>query len=108
MDSRWGLGRGLLSGLLNTTSGVLEVPAGGWPLVEILALFALWASVSTSLRDEDDSEWAAPFEEMEKAKKKRREKKSLLFLLLLLCCFPLPLRAEGSKVKIDPRAYVCR
>ena len=26
---RWGLCRGLLSGLLNTTSGVLEVPAGG-------------------------------------------------------------------------------
>ena len=41
MDSRWGLGWGLLSGLLNTTSGVLEVPAGGWPLVEILALFTL-------------------------------------------------------------------
>ena len=29
MDSRWGLGRGLLSGLLNTTSGVFEAPAGG-------------------------------------------------------------------------------
>ena len=52
MDSRWGLGRALLSGLLNTTSGVLEVPAGGWPLAEILALFILWASVSTSLQDE--------------------------------------------------------
>ena len=29
MDSRWGLGRGLLSGLLNTTSGMPEVPTGG-------------------------------------------------------------------------------
>lgn len=71
MDSRWGLGRGLPSVLLNTTSGVPEVPTGGWPLVKVLALFALWASVSTSLRDEDDLEWVAPFEEMEKAKKKR-------------------------------------
>ena len=53
MDSRWGLGWGLLSGLLNTTSGVLEVPARGWPLAEILALFIRWASVSTSLQDED-------------------------------------------------------
>ena len=53
MDSRWGLGWGLLSGLLDTTSGVLEVPAGGWPLTKILALFILWASVSTSLQDED-------------------------------------------------------
>ena len=53
VDSRWGLGWGLLSGLLDTTSGVLEVPAGGWPLAEILALFILWASVSTSLEDED-------------------------------------------------------
>ena len=53
MNSRWGLGWGLLSGMLNTTSGLLEVLAGGWPLVAILALFTLWASVSTSLQDED-------------------------------------------------------
>ena len=52
MDSRWGLGRGLLSGLLNTTSGVPEVPAGGWLLADIRALFILWASVSTSLQNE--------------------------------------------------------
>ena len=52
MDSRWGLGWGLLSGLLDTTSGVLEVPAGGWPLAEVLALFILWASISTSLQIE--------------------------------------------------------
>ena len=46
MNARWGL----LSGLLSTTSGVLEVPAGGWPPIEALALFAtLWASVSMSL-----------------------------------------------------------
>ena len=50
MKARWGLCQGLLSGLLSTTSGVLEVPAGGWPPVEALALFAtLWASVSVSL-----------------------------------------------------------
>ena len=49
MDSCWGLGRGLLSGLLSTTSGALEVPAGGWPPTEVLALFTLWASVSASL-----------------------------------------------------------
>ena len=36
---RWGLCRGLLSGLLSTTSGVFEAPAGGWLLVEVLALF---------------------------------------------------------------------
>ena len=53
MNSRWGLGRGLLSGLLDTTTGVLEVPAGGWPLAEVLTLLILWASVSTSLQDED-------------------------------------------------------
>ena len=42
---------GLLSGLLSTTSGVLKVPARGWPPVEALALFAtLWASVSTFLQ----------------------------------------------------------
>ena len=52
MDSRWGLGRGLLSGLLYTTSGMPEVPAGGWPLAQIMALFILWASISTSLQDE--------------------------------------------------------
>ena len=50
MSLRWGLCRGLLSGLLNTTSGVPEVPAGGWPLAEALALFTLWASVSASLQ----------------------------------------------------------
>ena len=50
MNLRRGLCRGLLSGLLNTTSGMLEVLARGWPLVEILALFTLWASVSASLR----------------------------------------------------------
>ena len=49
----WGLGWGLLSRLLDTTSGVLEVPAGGWPLAEILALSILWASVSTSLQGQD-------------------------------------------------------
>ena len=53
MESRWGLGRGLQSGLLDTTSGVPEVPVSGWPLAEILALFILWSSVSTSLQDED-------------------------------------------------------
>ena len=51
MNTRWGLRRGLLSGLLSTTSGVLEVPRGGWPPVEALALFAtLWANISISLR----------------------------------------------------------
>ena len=50
MNLRWGLCRGLLSGLLNTTKGALEVPAGGWPPAEALALFALWASVSASLQ----------------------------------------------------------
>ena len=38
---RWGLRRGLLSGLLSTTSGVFEAPAGGWLLTEVLALFTL-------------------------------------------------------------------
>ena len=48
MNARWGLCRGLLS----TTSGVLKVPARGWPPVEALALFAtLWASVSISLQE---------------------------------------------------------
>ena len=46
----WGLRRGLLSGLLSTTSGVIEAPAGGWLLAEVLALFTLWANVSVSLR----------------------------------------------------------
>ena len=41
MDSRWGLGRGLLSGLLDTTKGVPEVPAEGWLLADIRALFIL-------------------------------------------------------------------
>ena len=50
MDLRWGLRRGLLSGLLTTTSGALEVPAGGWPSTEDLALFTRWACVSTSLQ----------------------------------------------------------
>ena len=50
MDSRWGLRRGLLSGLLSTNTGVREVPAGGLLPVEALVLFAtLWASVSVSL-----------------------------------------------------------
>ena len=40
VNARWGLHRGLLSGLLSTTSGILEVPAGGWLPVEALALFA--------------------------------------------------------------------
>ena len=57
-----GAGLELLSGLLNTTSGVLEVLAGGWPLIEILALFTLWASASTPLQEKDNSEWAAPLE----------------------------------------------
>ena len=47
---RWGLRRGLLSGLLSTTSGVFEAPAGGWLLAEVLALFTLWANVSASLQ----------------------------------------------------------
>ena len=50
MNLRWGLCRGLLSGLLNTTSGALEVPAGGWPPAEALVLFILWDSVSMSLQ----------------------------------------------------------
>ena len=46
-----GLRRGLLSGLLYTTSGAFEVPAEGWRAVEALALFAArWASVSISLQ----------------------------------------------------------
>ena len=44
MSLRWGLCRGLLSGLLNTTTGVPKAPA------KALALFTLWASVSTSLQ----------------------------------------------------------
>ena len=70
MDSRWGLGWGLLSGLLNTTSGVLEVLAGGWPLIEILALFNLWASISMSLQDKDNSEWTTPLEKKRKGREK--------------------------------------
>ena len=50
MNLRWGLGRGLLSGLLSTTNGALKVTAGGWPPAEALALFTLWASVSASLQ----------------------------------------------------------
>ena len=55
VDLHWGLKQGLrrwlFSGLLSTTSGMLEVPAEGWPPDEALALFAtLWASVSLSLR----------------------------------------------------------
>ena len=46
----WGLCWGLLFELLNTTRGALEVPAGGWPPAEALALFTLWASVSASLQ----------------------------------------------------------
>ena len=41
MDSRWGLGRELLSGLLNTTSGAPEAPAGGWLLAKVRALLIL-------------------------------------------------------------------
>ena len=52
MSLRWGLRRGLLT----TTSGVLEVPVGGWPPVEALALFALWASVSTSLQRKEQGQ----------------------------------------------------
>ena len=52
MDSRWGLGRGLLSGLLDTTTSVPEVPTGGWLLADDRALFILWASVSASLQNE--------------------------------------------------------
>ena len=40
VNLRWGLHWGLLSGLLTTTSGALEAPAGGWPPAEALALFA--------------------------------------------------------------------
>ena len=50
MNLRWGLCRGLPSGLLNTTSGVPEAPAGGWLLAEALALFILWANVAVSLK----------------------------------------------------------
>ena len=50
MNLRWGLCRGLLSVLLNTTSGVPEALAGGGPLAEALVLFTLWASVSASLQ----------------------------------------------------------
>ena len=35
------LRRGMLSGLLSTTSGVFEAPAGGWLLAEVLALFTV-------------------------------------------------------------------
>ena len=54
MSLRWGLERGLcwglLSGLLSTSNGIREVPAGGLSPAEALALFTtLWASVSTSL-----------------------------------------------------------
>ena len=50
MNLRWGLRRGLLSGLLNTTSSALEAPTGGWPHAEALALFTFWAGVSVSLQ----------------------------------------------------------
>ena len=44
MDARWGLSRGLLSGMISTT-GMCEAPT------DALALFAtLWASVSLSLQ----------------------------------------------------------
>ena len=50
MNAHWGLRWGLLSGLLSTTNGVLEVHTRGWPPVEALSLFAsLWASVSISM-----------------------------------------------------------
>ena len=42
------LRRGLLSGLLSTTSGVFEAPADEWLLAEVLALFTLCANVSAS------------------------------------------------------------
>ena len=71
INLRWGLCRGMPSGLLNTTSGVPEAPAGGWLLTEALALFTLWANVSASLKKQkqikmsgmvwgdgnDDKEW---------------------------------------------------
>ena len=47
---RWGLCRGLLFGLLSTTSGDSEALAGGWPPAKALALFTLWANVSASLQ----------------------------------------------------------
>ena len=50
MNLRWGLCRGLLSGLLSTTSGDSKALAGGWPPVEAFALFTLWANVSASLQ----------------------------------------------------------
>ena len=50
MDSRWGLKRGLSSGLITTNSGVRGVLSGGSSPIEALALFAtLWANVSVSL-----------------------------------------------------------
>ena len=55
MNLRWGLHRGLLSGLLSTTSGVFEAPARGWLLAEVLALFTLWANVSASLQKQKGS-----------------------------------------------------
>ena len=50
MNLRWGLCRGLPSGLLNTTSGVSEAPAEAWLLAEAFALFTLWANVFASLQ----------------------------------------------------------
>ena len=69
MNTRWGLRLGLLSGLLSTTSGVPEVPAGGWPPVEALALFAtLWASSPYPCKDEDKSRKVARSERTEMTK----------------------------------------
>ena len=47
---RWGLCRGLLSRLLNTTSGIFEAPTGGLLPAEAFTLFTLWSNVSASLQ----------------------------------------------------------
>ena len=71
MNLRWGLRRGLLSGLLNTTSGALEAPAGGWPPAEAMALFTLWPASPRPCKDENKSRHAARTEETEMAKKSK-------------------------------------
>src|SRR3989337_81725 len=103
MSLRCGLRRGLLSGLLTTTSGMLEVPAGGWPPVEALALFALWASVSTSLRrkEQDQEKWRR------RGNGNNRKTGYLLVFHLLFCCLPLPPRAKRPKIEVGLQADVC-